>query len=30
MEEIKRLPGVHQHNIFAKLIEEIYGDDIQI
>ena len=29
MEEIKRLPGVHRHNIFAKLIEEIYGDDFK-
>ena len=27
MEEIKRIPGVYQHNNFAKLIEEIYGDD---
>ena len=27
MEEIKRIPGIHQHNSFAKLIEEIYGDD---
>ena len=27
MEEIRRIPEVHQHNTFAKLIEEIYGDD---
>ena len=27
MSEIKRLPGIYQHNTFAKLIEEIYGDD---
>ena len=27
MEEIKRIPSVHQHNTFAKLIEEIYKDD---
>ena len=27
MEEIRRIPGVHQHNTFAKLIEEIYEDD---
>ena len=30
MEEIKRIPGVHQHNNFAKLIEEIYRDDLMI
>ena len=29
MEEIRRIPGVHQHNTFAKLIEEIYGDDFK-
>ena len=27
MEEIKRIPGIHQHNTFAKLIEQIYKDD---
>ena len=27
MEKIKRIPGVHQHNTFAKLIDEIYRDD---
>ena len=27
IKEIKRIPGIHQHNTFAKLIEEIYGDD---
>ena len=27
MKEIKRIPGIHQHNTFAKLIEEIYEDD---
>ena len=29
MKEIRRIPGVHQHNTFAKLIEEIYGDDFK-
>ena len=29
MEEIRRIPGVHQHNTFAKLIEKIYGDDFK-
>ena len=29
MEEIRRIPGVHQHNTFAKLIEEIYGNDFK-
>ena len=29
MEEIRRTPGVHQHNTFANLIEEIYGDDFK-
>ena len=27
MEETKRIPGIHQHNTFAKLIEQIYKDD---
>ena len=27
MEEVKRIPGIHQHNTFAKLIEQIYKDD---
>ena len=27
MEEIRRIREVHQHNTFAELIEEIYGDD---
>ena len=27
MEEIRRILEVHQHNTFAELIEEIYGDD---
>ena len=26
MEEIKRIPGIHQHNTFVKLIEQIYKD----
>ena len=29
MEEIRRIPGVHQHNTFAKLIDEIYGNDFK-
>ena len=29
MEEIRRIPGVHQRNTFAKLIEEIYGNDFK-
>ena len=27
IKEIRIIPGIHQHNTFAKLIEEIYGDD---
>ena len=29
MEEIRGIPGVHKHNTFAKLIEEIYGNDFK-
>ena len=29
MEEIRRIPGVYQHNTFAKLIDEIYGNDFK-
>ena len=29
MEEIRRIPGVHEHNTFAKLIDEIYGNDFK-
>ena len=27
MKKIKRIPSVHQHNDFAKLMEEIHRDD---
>ena len=27
IKEIRRILGIHQHNTFAKFVEEIYGDD---